>query len=91
MPYRESPSSTYQAKMRRTTAASPASRRTPAGSRGRSGSRRYPETGVCSAAGPAEGGCGGEDEDNEDDDEAAAPAAARPEPALAAAGAACCG
>ena len=48
-----------------------------------------PETGVCSAAGPAGGGCG--DDEDDDDDEAAGAGATRPEPALVAAGAACCG
>ena len=47
-----------------------------------------PETGVCSAAGPAGGGCG---DDEDDDDGADGAGAARPEPALVAAGAACCG
>jgi cation diffusion facilitator CzcD-associated flavoprotein CzcO len=52
-----------------------------------------PETGVCSAAGPAGGGC---DDDEADRAGPAAPAttdpaAARPAPALAGAGAVCCG
>jgi hypothetical protein len=50
-----------------------------------------PETGVCSAAGPAGGGCG-DDEDDEDDEAGTADGdAARTAPAPVAAGAACCG